>query len=920
MRFSDIMALVALVVSIFSIILGIERDANSHFINMFNEIYYQTFSLRGKISKLTQQTEEHEFFYELDSIISNAEVEEAILDYLTEMANFFSYVCGHYIARKSFKNLVSLAFYQRTMALLPYIKYKRNKINNSKFLINYVKALEMMSKMEKTTSNNNSSLMKCYIGLRYSDKQIAGQYFQEAICLFSSEDQVRPFSIRLNPNIGNKNILPYYFSKVYQLHALHPECQFVFYNQAMAYNFPSYILKKSLFINSAEILNFLNNKLSIRKWFVQSGIPTLPYETFYGRDILYSKVSSHFQDADTFVIQSPHGGGGIGTFLINQSQFSEVPKFIHPMQQYLVSPYINHSVSVNTHVFIAEKQTVLSPGSIQISELRQHQICYRGADFIEFYGLPSKIKNRVKQLSLEIANLLRKEHYRGIAGIDFVLDEKGEIYCLEINPRFQASTYLIDLFLSNNAHSNAEEATSCFELNEMAFNGSINSQLCFEDRINYSCYNYYCDGIDGISFTKLQQILEDGGAEVLPDGLKPYLPDHLDNNSYLFKAIFSHAICKISPDTTLWVNDNIRLNSKPKDALELKIALLNQGIRLTGACDGIKSGVFNSIDIEIEPCNLTAKKILANCAVETNLAQYSPYEIRCPVESVKLPELFYYDEKIADVTLEKNKLCNLSAQYQNVLYLATDRLRIKLISGCEYKNIGKGCKFCNLPVSNDKDDKTLLENIIKALKQLKDESTKDESITFRHILIGGGTSLSPHIWEDTITLCERLKGDDYYRDKPITLMSILPPQEMLQKLKLAGVDEVAFNLEIADEELALQMMPGKRQDGKNAYYETFQAAVKIFGVGKVRPTLLVGFDKSADILRESLTLANMGVMPCLSVFRGLPESELEGSLTPSNYYLRTIYDSVENVLLNLEGDIHEVGPPCVACKNNMLAL
>lgn len=247
-----------------------------------------------------------------------------------------------------------------------------------------------------------------------------------------------------------------------------------------------------------------------------------------------------------------------------------------------------------------------------------------------------------------------------------------------------------------------------------------------------------------------------------------------------------------------------------------------------------------------------------------------------------------------------------------MLYIATDRLRIKLITGCENKNIGRGCKFCNLPVSNQT---FTIQQILDALKRLQ-----EQAIPFRHILIGGGSCLSPEVWENVIKICNFLQSDSSYYDKPISLMTMLPPIEILPRLKEAGIDEVAFNLEIADEKLAQSLMPEKCSQGKDAYYEVFREAVKIFGIGHVRSALLVGLDTEENLYNEILTLVDMGVLPCLSAFRALPNSDFERKLGPSNEYLIKVYQNAIELLKNQQGEIQELGPKCPACRNNMLIL
>ena len=750
-----------------------------------------------------------------------------------------------------------------------------------------------------------SDTNKYYIGVRSSETTFSKYYFKGQVCLFSSEQDNDFFTVRPNQNIRNKEI-PLYFAKRIHEIMINPDARFVFYNQANAYNYSLEVLNNCLFLNPHEILEFLNNKTTLKKWLLNCGIPIISFETFLGEDITYPTLFSHFPNAESFVVQNTHGGGGIGTFLFDKDNHIGIYDNLLKTQQYLVSPYLKKTVSVNTHVFVSNKSSIISPGSIQIIELHNNQLCYRGADFIEFRRLPINLRTKVKQLSIEICDLLQAKGYRGVAGIDFIIDQsQQQVYCSEINPRFQASSILIDQYLLQK-NGNIK---SIFELNEMAFNNELDQALCFEDSINSSCYYYYGDENTPDYIERRYQILREAGSMVFLDGLNSYLPKGVNSDSYLFSSIFAHSICKVSPDMTLWINDNIVLTPKPKDILGLKIALLNQGIRISNM-DHFKQGVYESVDIDIQPCQITqGKRLVVNCPRGIHLSKYSPYEVTVSKLS---SELYYYSEKIADIDVEIDQLRDLSEEQRRILYLATDRLRIKLISGCDYRNVGKSCRFCNLPISLYKFSLEEIEGALNALQT--------KGIEFRHILIGGGTSLSPYVWDDICSLCKLLKSKLYFKDKAISLMSILPPLNVLEKLKEAGIDEVAFNLEIANDKLACQYMPGKRQTSKEEYYHIFKTAIQIFGSGNVRTSLIAGLDTEDDLLAEVLELAQIGVLPCISLFRALPGSIFENDLGPENKYCRVIHDRIAEQLAQLSEQIREVGPKCISCRNNMLCI
>lgn len=907
--------MITFVTSILALIWNLENEKRMKLIELFHKRYRQTFSLRSELSHYLFEKEKINFYYELDIISSDPYIEEKVLDYLTEMEDFFLLLPYHFLTKYAFKKLISLAFYQRIVFLYPYILQKRSITGNCKMFTNYEKAINIMKNTNKIKTQD-MIYPKCYIGIRESDIGYSGSFFESNICMFSENGKQYP--IRSNQNIPDKNVLNDMKQIALEKHIYNPECKFYFYNQMAAYSYPKEIIQNCICINGKEILNFLNNKVCIKEWFDQNRIPVVCYETFLGNEIMYATLTKHFDKYNTFVIQDAHGGGGIGTYYVNRKNCSKIAQKLQPFQRYLVSPYIPN-ISVNTHVFVAAKQTVLSPGSVQIIENRDDQLCYRGADFIAFRELSVNIRNQIKLLSLQIADMLRQKGYCGIAGIDFMVTASNAIFCCEINPRFQASSLLLDQYLQTRKAVSAYEAGSCFEINEMAFKGCMSTTLTYEDKIEYSCYFYYRDNsnIEYIknkyklykSFKKNVTVFDDGVNYYFSAAKRYSKKYNIIEKSYLFRVVFNHTISRISPEKTLWINNNILVESMPDSPLKIKVGLLNQGVRISPLICGVKAGAYNSIDIKIIKSSLIPHKLQINCAYGIHLSQYSPYNIK--MENGK-EVLYYYNDYIADIEIERNRLKVLSGFSQKILYLATDRLRIKTITGCENKSMGKGCEFCNLPSSTTR---FTMKDIEQSLNELE-----NAKISFRHILIGGGSCLDSNIWDTIMEICQWLKNNDFYKDKPISIMTMIPPKEILSQLKEAGVEEVAFNLEIANDKLASSLMPGKRSQDKRAYYDVLKEAVSIFGVGKVRSALLVGMDKEKELYDEITTLVDLGVLPCLSAFRALPNTLFENQSGPSNQYLLKVYETATNLLTQMDGAIIELGPACKDCQNNMLVI
>ncbi len=895
-----------LITFIVSSIISSRRENKTNLINKFNDIYYKTFNLRDEISsQFLLPFSGEEFFYEIDSILDNPDIQTKILDYLNEMENLFAIGRGIFFLNGPFKELMSYALYARLSAFYGFIFKMRELEHNHKKFISYVNVINKVDKMHKIKKQARIKNKKYYVGIRNSDIAYANKYFCKSITMFTGKKGA-DFLIRPNQNINTKEFIPFVKNNIEKIIGKDSNKKFMFYNGSMAYKLPQEMHKNFICLNDSALLNFLNDKILSKLWLIDNGVPIIEYETISGKELAGINPSGLLNKVKKFVVQDNHGGGGIGTYLLSEDSFSRIQSQLLPLKQYILSPYLEHSISVNTHVFISDKQTVLTPASVQIIELKNNQLCYRGADFFAFEFIADKCKDEVKKLSLKIANLLRSRGYRGVAGIDFIVSEKNEVFCAEINPRFQASSILLDLYLSKKSKNKNKLAHSIYELNEQAFKNNLKSELSFDDKINYSCYYYYKDDSPKKYLEKKAQQLKREKAIVQLDGLNFDENNKFDNNSYMFRAIFTHPICTISADNELWISDNIKINEKPKDILDLKIALLNQGVRLIKPDKEIKKGVYESIDISFSSKVYGVSQLDINCAFGVNLSQYSPFELDC-----KNNLLYYYAEPLGYAKAEQELLTGFSKNDKKILYLATDRLRIKLVNGCEFKNLGKGCKFCNVPVSGKRFD---IQEITDALERLKKTNTE-----FRHILIGGGTCVDADVWDRIVYIAKYLKNDDFYKDKPISLMSILPPESKLQTLKKAGITEVAFNLEIADSKLAKRYMGGKCYDKKN-YYAVMEEAVKVFGLKNVRSALIVGLNKSYDLVNEVKVMAKKGILPCLSAYRNLPGTEMQIKIPPTNSYLRKAFEECRDVVRNSDYAVRELGPLCKRCGNNMLII
>lgn len=700
----------------------------------------------------------------------------------------------------------------------------------------------------------------------------------------------------------------------------HQDDKIMFYSQQLFYSLEQIwpaIKKHVIYVNTKDILDILNNKIHLRLWMSdKTNVPN--YVTCYGNEFSYSHIHKLFPNINQFVVQEAVSAGGNGTYLCSLDNISNISMHLYNDKLYLISPFIENSVSVNLHLFIGQNKIIIFPGSIQIIETIKDKMVYRGADFIAYRFLSELQKNSVKTEAKKIAMHIKELGFRGICGLDFLVTER-EIYFIEANPRYQASSSILNYGLTQKGLPSLQE----IELQTM---NNVLSQIDIEVemvQIDYSIYKYYTDENmpeqyynDKIKIAQDSPIIE----KILYDG---YRGSYGKQNDYLFSLVIKKHIVAVTPYNSVFIHSNIPVNefisniiplSLDDDTMiKLKIALLNQGIRISdSAMQFIKKkgdyneSTFGSIDLIINEIHI-------NAPVSGQIITLSPFMLRVFEDELFL---FYHEKSICKVNYECKKsiaerITSRGIPYKKIAFINGDRLRLKTENACYYKVNKQGCGFC--PSQNDPMLKNIPNISLGDIKEVFDYCILHES--FKHIMIGGG-SANPHSTEDKI-----LPLVKYIRskcNKEIYLMSTPPnSKEQLIEYISSGITEFAFNLELFDRSLAAKIMPAKGKIPLKHYLDMLVYAAGLLPKGSVRSMLLLGLEPSQKTLEGVECLCKNGIQPMLSIFRPVANCSLNYMVPPTNQDIYSIY--VEALAICQDYGI-SLGPDCNICKNNTLAL
>lgn len=689
----------------------------------------------------------------------------------------------------------------------------------------------------------------------------------------------------------------------------YPDLKILYYNPIYSSGLPQCYQNRVIGRNALPLLRLLDSKRASRK-LAAKRIPVVPYQQVDSIEQLKNAMPK-LSEGVRYILQEDHASGGAGTHIVDKDNSEAYFSSFDPDKAYFVSPFIEKSISVNIHCILFDDKIVIFPGSIQLVKVENAKIIYMGADFITYQDIPQAARENIKQCGEEFCLMLHQMGYRGVLGIDSLLFNQ-QAHFLEVNARFQASTPLLNRALQE------QNLPSIQELHLVACGGGTapQSDNLAQIRVPYSMAIYTVENWNK-HIEVFDRLPDPEAADVILDGYDPDEPAR--TGAYLFHVLFQTNLCSINPDGALWIYENLydiadtfSAEIYEKDPLHIKVSLLNQGVLLTEKAKAflkkqgdIRHAVFSAVDITV------LNGLQVNCPNDVKFVMLSPWKIDLN-ESGNL-KLYYRGAEICPVSIDMadpyaNQFTESGVPFRTISFWATDRMRIHHTISCIFKKNDQGCRFCEVPKQNMVCDLADIYEVVDFYLEYAN--------TFRHFLIGGG---SEPLEQEASRITQIVKYIRSKSDKPIYLMC-LPPRDLsvLKHWHEAGVTEIAFNLEIFDRAVAEQFMPGKGRFPLSQYLSALEAAVELWGAdGNVRTLFIAGLERTESLLHGIEAVASRGVMPILSVFRALYNTETGNIVPPSNEWLIDLFQAGEAICRQYR--LH-LGPSCPACQNNTLSL
>lgn len=142
-----------------------------------------------------------------------------------------------------------------------------------------------------------------------------------------------------------------------------------------------------------------------------------------------------------FVVQFGHGFAGTSTYLINHKADYDDLVEQYPDKKAKISRYIE-GITFTINACATRFGTVLSPFCFQITGYKQYTTSWGGTcgTTWQFPRVPRAIEKQLYHLTATIGTLMYQMGFKGIFGLDFVVDKEFEkIYIVENNARIVAS-------------------------------------------------------------------------------------------------------------------------------------------------------------------------------------------------------------------------------------------------------------------------------------------------------------------------------------------------------------------------------------------------------------------------------------------------------------------------------------------------
>lgn len=214
-----------------------------------------------------------------------------------------------------------------------------------------------------------------------------------------------------------------------------------------------------------------------------------------------------------------------------------------------------------------------------------------------------------------------------------------------------------------------------------------------------------------------------------------------------------------------------------------------------------------------------------------------------------------YSDTVSIFDAENNQMVVENVAVEEAAIHAPEQLFLGLYEYCKI-----GCRFCPFGTARVESD---IEKVHYSLDSIfRDiDSATNKNYTSIGITTAIPFNLSSDDVADELIFTVRKIREKVGSTIPIGVSTRIPSIDKLRQLYESGANEVRLNIEVADEKLAVKLMPNKPQ---NDIMISLTSAVDVFGRGKVSSNIVVGLGETdSQIVTMVERLAQIGVVATL---------------------------------------------------------
>ena len=193
-----------------------------------------------------------------------------------------------------------------------------------------------------------------------------------------------------------------------------------------------------------QVAGMWNNKL-YQLQMLKNTVPVIDYKVCSGVSELRGCIEQGLIDwPDGVFVSQPYSAAGTNSFIVHTPDELE-KRFPLPQSTYFISRYVPHEFDPTVLGVVGNEEDVFI-AAIADQEIEGGNM-FRGSTFPSV--LPYREQLEIKEHTRMVGRILGRSGYRGIFGCDYIVNQSGEIFFVEVNARKQGTTMEMCCTLEN---------------------------------------------------------------------------------------------------------------------------------------------------------------------------------------------------------------------------------------------------------------------------------------------------------------------------------------------------------------------------------------------------------------------------------------------------------------------------------------